>query len=230
MRLRICFAMLFVCISSCEGLTRVAKTYVGKLSVGLDFGTSGVRRCIINQKDLSIVEECHIDWCEIPQNLPSSCSRAVLSQGMGADESSWTYALLSLLYKIPASLKPRVDKICVSGTSASCLIYDHKRGIVSRKPRMYNYNILAENPAPAAASESECLISELGTAGSEECEVNRMRDQGWRHRNVQAQGRAHEAAVAAMCQINAVAPPGSSAAAPSGTLAKLLQWHLYVNM
>ncbi len=30
-----------------------------------------------------------------------------------------------------------------------------------------------------------------------------------------------------MEKINAVAPAGSSAAAPSGTLAKLLQWHLY---
>ncbi len=145
---------------------------VAKLSVGLDFGTSGVRRCIINQETLSIENECNILWSEIPQNLPSSCSRAVLAQGMGADESSWTYALLSLLYKIPQSLKPRIDKICISGTSASCLIYDHSKGIVTRKPRMYSYNILAENPAPD--------------------EQNRK---SWRHRNVQSQDRAHEAAV-----------------------------------
>ena len=56
--------------ATCNGLATPIKTRLSaglgssgaaptkaKLSVGLDFGTSGVRRCIIDQEDLSVVDQ-----------------------------------------------------------------------------------------------------------------------------------------------------------------------------
>ena len=53
---------------------------------------------------------------------------------------SWIDAIGSLLDETPVHLRRNLKSICFSGTSASCLLVD-KRNAVSRKPRMYNYDV-----------------------------------------------------------------------------------------
>jgi sugar (pentulose or hexulose) kinase len=103
-----------------------SSTYLKK-AIGFDFGTSGVR-CIGVDSENNIFHEDSIKWTS------SEFSKLNLDE-------MWKRGLHFLLSKLPAKDSLLIDRICVSGTSASALIYDIKQKHVSRAPRMYNYNV-----------------------------------------------------------------------------------------
>jgi len=96
-------------------------------SLGFDFGTSGVRVIGIG-KDERILHEESIRWSDH------------IFTGKGT-EDSWVHGLYHLLGNVPVDQRRSLERICLSGTSASALVYDIKKKSVSRKTRMYNYNI-----------------------------------------------------------------------------------------
>lgn len=106
----------------------IAATIIRKASLGFDFGTSGVRCCLISSTG-DIHYEDALLWNEVDDSERSPSST-----------KSWNSALHQIMKKIPHD-EP-VERICVSGTSASALIYDVARRQVSRQPRMYDFNIL----------------------------------------------------------------------------------------
>mmetsp|Transcript_14592 Transcript_14592/g.35489 ORF Transcript_14592/g.35489 Transcript_14592/m.35489 type:complete len:547 (-) Transcript_14592:75-1715(-) len=133
--------------------------------IGIDLGTSGAR--------LSIVEE--------PTNDKSSSSSPdgeydeVFSQaitwnsddcGSYDDAEAWVRAVEILLDRAADSVDgglKRVSRICVSGTSASCLVVDRQTLEVTRSPRMYNYDICSNakgSPAATDAAEQATKILE----------------------------------------------------------------------
>mmetsp|Transcript_2507 Transcript_2507/g.4692 ORF Transcript_2507/g.4692 Transcript_2507/m.4692 type:complete len:528 (+) Transcript_2507:306-1889(+) len=61
------------------------------------------------------------------------------------DPTSWVTAVDTLLQRTPISLRSRTLSICVSGTSASCLLVDSQSGLPSRdggrRAKMYNYDV-----------------------------------------------------------------------------------------
>ena len=108
----------------------------------LDFGTSGVRSCLV-----ACVKERGI---AIDMNDRSNFVIKHESQllwrnaGLKADSpSSWLDALLKLLSAIPPDYRSNINRICISGTSSSAVIYDCQTVEVSaeRGTRMYNFNI-----------------------------------------------------------------------------------------
>jgi len=95
--------------------------------LGIDFGTSGCRTCVINDAD-DIVFETHLA-------LPQPISNAnILSQ----DPSIWWDALLSLLTKLSQKFNTAcIHDICINGTSAT-LVHCTLSGEPLSPALMYN--------------------------------------------------------------------------------------------
>jgi D-ribulokinase len=117
-------------------------------AAGVDLGTSGAR--------LSIVE------IEQPDDDPSSRSRsraAVVERFSAAvpwndgrydDPAAWVAAVTTLLGRAAATANvdvAAIQSLCISGTSASCLIVDSTLPMeVIRPPRMYDYAVSGSGP------------------------------------------------------------------------------------
>jgi sugar (pentulose or hexulose) kinase len=101
------------------------------LFYGFDFGTSGARCCLIDGNK-AIRHEYALSWSNLP------------IEAAGASEVSWEQALKALIDSTPSSLRKDVKRICISGTSSTSLLYDAERGKVTRKPRMYDFNVLRD--------------------------------------------------------------------------------------
>lgn len=100
------------------------------LFVGFDFGTSGVRSCVI-RSDSTIVHEQSLLWKDLSANP------------IGNDPVYWTQALNHGMNSIPEDLRRHVARISVSGTSATTLLYDTSSKSITRGPAMYDYSVLA---------------------------------------------------------------------------------------
>ena len=78
------------------------------------------------------------------------------------DASAWLYAVDTLLQRAAGQrpdLLHRLGSICVSGTSASCLIVDSKDGgKVTRSPCMYDYDVLTRPSGSNAQRQDETNI------------------------------------------------------------------------
>lgn len=143
------FLLLFLlCVNFCKSLSSKAQRHsppslqpLSCLALGLDYGTSGVRSCVIDSSTKNIVHECSISW----QALPNG--------GNVASSESWAVALQTLTREIPLELRKKLQRICISGTSSSALIYDSTNEVVSRAPRLYNYSVVAESSAGQEAME-----------------------------------------------------------------------------
>lgn len=101
--------------------------------LGFDLGTSGARISVI-----------------APSYDPSTAFVEVHSDALPYknsydDPQSWRDAVHELLLKTPQSIRGKIQAMCVSGTSASCLIVDTVSGEVSRQPKMYDYDILLKD-------------------------------------------------------------------------------------
>lgn len=102
--------------------------------VGFDLGTSGARISVI-ESQASAAE----DYKEVH-------SEAIRWDDKGTydDADAWMNAILRLFQGAANSLGglESVVSVCVSGTSASCLVINRDTKEVTRKPRMYNYDVI----------------------------------------------------------------------------------------
>ncbi|KAL3771798.1 hypothetical protein ACHAW5_005353 [Stephanodiscus triporus] len=167
----------------------------GDCFVGFDLGTSGAR--------VSIVERRRGGRGGSSSSSSSSSSSGwdyeeVVAESLRWDDTTmryddaeaWNCAVRTLLSRAAsgrAEIMGRVRAVCVSGTSASCLLVDRRTLDVTRGARMYNYDVMSssageDDPSPSAA---------------------------WR----------------AMDLIDRHVPPGQTARAATGSLAKLLLWN-----
>ena len=71
--------------------------------------------------------------------MPSCLTGSIIEMS-----DSWEMAIDKLLERTPSTLRGDVQRICVSGTSSSALIYDINAEKVTRQPRMYDFNVLRE--------------------------------------------------------------------------------------
>lgn len=120
--------LLLVGVPLSSGFSAISQ--VRPLSVGIDIGTSGARSCIIDKESLEILSEEHILWEDMIKGASHSSPKC------------WQTAVFRLLWDIPADLRQNIERLCISGTSASVLMYDKATKQISRPPRMYNYNVI----------------------------------------------------------------------------------------
>uniref|UniRef100_A0A7S1HBX3 Carbohydrate kinase FGGY C-terminal domain-containing protein n=3 Tax=Hemiselmis andersenii TaxID=464988 RepID=A0A7S1HBX3_HEMAN len=108
--------------------------------LGFDFGTSGVRINVVSSTTLEVV---HAD------------SRAYSEQSADV----WSNAMDELLLAIPEKIRSDIDRISVSGTSASVLLATPSGA--SRGPRMYDFSVVG---APKG-EEAMAMIKREAPAG-----------------------------------------------------------------
>jgi len=120
---------------------------VGALSslprfAGFDLGTSGAR--------LSVIEACSSTGSQVREIFSDS----ILWDGAYDDSDAWLSAVRHLLRSAQASVDMlSISAICVSGTSASCLLVDGA-GDMTRSPRMYDYDVVASLPEYGAKAKT----------------------------------------------------------------------------
>lgn len=90
-------------------------------------------------------------------------SDAIRWDGDYDDPAAWTDAVFSLTRKATEHLggdaSRKIKSLCVSGTSASCLIVDGN-GEPTRKPRMYNYDVLSSGDDRESAQKALDLLDQ----------------------------------------------------------------------
>jgi sugar (pentulose or hexulose) kinase len=110
--------------------------------VGFDLGTSGARISVIEASDDSATDAASSSsgYKEVyTQAIPWS------EKGTYDDPEVWIQAIETLLSGAKQGLGNNLQSvvsICVSGTSASCLLMDRSTLQVTRSARMYNYNVV----------------------------------------------------------------------------------------
>ncbi|CAB9497869.1 FGGY family of carbohydrate kinases, C-terminal domain [Seminavis robusta] len=121
--------------------------------IGFDLGTSGCRISVVEKhKDpssdqLPLLKEIYteaVSWSDPSQKDTENAASY-------DDPEAWMNAIETLLAGASKALQKgtsdqplsAVASICVSGTSASCLVVDVKANKVTRKARMYNYDVVA---------------------------------------------------------------------------------------
>lgn len=82
--------------------------------LGFDFGTTGVRMCVINA-DKAVIHESHIGYQAPDEQTPLD----------------WREALLTLLRRLPASIGPQLRGIAIAATSGTVLLCDEQLEPVS---------------------------------------------------------------------------------------------------
>mmetsp|Transcript_15067 Transcript_15067/g.25501 ORF Transcript_15067/g.25501 Transcript_15067/m.25501 type:complete len:212 (+) Transcript_15067:126-761(+) len=119
----------------CQSVSTPDRCYVG-----IDFGTSGARAMVIDDKGKLIAET---------------------RQTYGDDKSasarapSWKRALFGLLEDIPSELRSTVASIAIDGTSSTCMLMDDETGELLTTPLMYN----------EACPEAAALVGLFAPAG-----------------------------------------------------------------
>ncbi len=111
-----------------------------KYFIGFDLGTSGGRISIISRSSTNTINK----------QQHSTTFQEVYNDSIQYtkydDPQSWNTAIQTLLEKTPSELLQNTKAICVSGTSASCLLVDSLNGgKVTRRPKMYDYDITNQN-------------------------------------------------------------------------------------
>jgi sugar (pentulose or hexulose) kinase len=108
----------------------LAEALAGPCFVGFDLGTSGARISIVEQNGLNEVFSDSIRWEAYD------------------DADAWENVVYTLLRQAKDAMGgslEAVQSICVSGTSASCLMVDGN-GDMTRTPRMYDFDVVAQEP------------------------------------------------------------------------------------
>ena len=127
-----------------------------KFFAGFDLGTSGCRVSIIESVPSSAdgfreVYSDSVTWKECGSD----------NDGSYDDPESWWIAIQKLLKGCSTSspsILASVASICVSGTSASCLIADRTTLEVTRSPRMYNYDIVTSDKDDTSGKQAIKLL------------------------------------------------------------------------
>eukprot|EP00979_Chaetoceros_neogracilis_P005975 scaffold1174_cov281-Chaetoceros_neogracile.AAC.6 len=155
-------------------------------TIWVAFRTSGARISVI-EKSKTAYNELHSD--------------SVLYSSYD-DPSSWNEAIHALLKNTPRSLLSATQSICVSGTSASCLLVDSVTGEPTRgtRAKMYNYDI------------SQTIVNQ---------ESNHQVDP-----NINSNSStSHDVSMQAQQWIDMYAPKNHAARANTSALSKLLHYH-----
>jgi len=115
------------------------------LAVGLDFGTSGARACLVDQGS-----RCILETNEVPFS----------SRDEASNPQIWSEALDDLIGGFSRNARGRVARLAVGGTSASCLLVDSASGKPTRDGvRMYDWSV-ADYGGSALADQVSTLIQE----------------------------------------------------------------------
>jgi len=127
--------------------------------IGFDLGTSGARISII-EKASSNDDTTTGGYNEVHSDATSYSEYD--------NPKSWTDAIHTLLTNTPQPLRSKTKSICVSGTSASCLLVNPIGGKVAanRNTKMYDYDIThsREGINPAASVEAATWIDKYAPA------------------------------------------------------------------
>jgi len=102
--------------------------------MGFDFGTSGAR--------LSVIERT---GAESGGGRYEEVFASAVKYGRYDDAAGWIDAAVTLLGDAEAGGATGADvrRICVSGTSASCMLVDNVDGSVTRPPCMYDFDVVS---------------------------------------------------------------------------------------
>jgi D-ribulokinase len=108
-----------------------------RLFVGIDLGTSGARISVVDDA-VREVYASSIPWTKYD------------------DPAVWWRTVTDLLQRASnvTNLKEHCASICISGTSASCLLVDARSLKVLRKPCMYNYHVIQSSGSPASGVQA----------------------------------------------------------------------------
>jgi sugar (pentulose or hexulose) kinase len=145
------------------------------LFVGFDLGTSGARISIIESSSSSSssdggFREIYTDsvtWKDcVSKNSNNNGDGDGEAEGRYDNPDSWWTAIETLLEGC-CNHKSNIASICVSGTSASCLIVDRTTLEVTRNPRMYDYDIITSDNDNDKNSDNDNDNGHIGLRTSE---------------------------------------------------------------
>ncbi|KAL3796025.1 hypothetical protein HJC23_013082 [Cyclotella cryptica] len=166
--------------------------------IGFDLGTSGAR--------ISIVEKRHVEqdsnknsWEYVEVFAAALSWDDILHYDDAYDWRSAVDALLMRAAEDVPDIMARVKAVCVSGTSATCLLLERGTLDVSRVARMYNFDVLGNSDS-----------------GKEE---------GTKKKGKSGKGELENPAERVMKLIEDYVPEKHTARATTGSLAKLLLWN-----
>lgn len=128
-----------------------------KYFIGFDLGTSGGRISIIESKSSTPREEEQ----STTQYYYNEVYNNSILYAKYDNPQSWINAIQTLLENTPPSILQQTKAICVSGTSASCLLVDHLNGKVTRQPKMYDYDITNHNDDDGIDPTAHIQVQEM---------------------------------------------------------------------
>lgn len=118
--------------------------------LGLDFGTTGARACVLDAEEQVVFETC-TGYAASPQQ----------------DAADWRAALFDLLAQIPPALRVALESIAMDGTSGTVLLADGDLAPVG-PALLYNAVLppanLYEKPLPASLGKGLWLLEQPGAA------------------------------------------------------------------
>ena len=117
----------------------------GECFIGFDLGTSGARMSIVEKTSAGRFDEVVTEALAWDSDLVFD------------NANDWRKAIDILLMRAKGmDVMDRVKAICVSGTSATCLLVKRNSLEVSRKARMYNFDVKGGSP-PAVDNVMELI-------------------------------------------------------------------------
>lgn len=124
----------------------------GDCFIGFDLGTSGARMSIAEKRFASNNGGAN-QWKYVELVTEALAWNDKLQYDNAGD---WRVAINILLSRVRGdAVMTRIKAICVSGTSASCLLLNRYSLDVARSARMYNYDILSSSPDSAVAAAED---------------------------------------------------------------------------
>ncbi|EKX34714.1 hypothetical protein GUITHDRAFT_147031 [Guillardia theta CCMP2712] len=109
--------------------------------LGFDFGTSGARINVVEEENLEVVYEAS---CSYSDQTPQVWVDALESLTTNVpEEVGWRTTVRAYLTFL--QIRKSIKRISVSGTSASVMIYNTRKGLVTRGPRMYDFSASADS-------------------------------------------------------------------------------------
>ena len=116
--------------------------------LGIDFGTSGARACVI-APGAQIEDMARVDFGTLPEHEAAA---------------TWREALLSLIAQIPVGMRKRLAALAVDGTSATVLACDEALN-PTYPPLMYNDARATEEAAAIRRAAGEAHPAGAATSG-----------------------------------------------------------------
>ena len=116
--------------------------------LGLDFGTSGARACVIAPNG-EIEDMARVDYGTLPDHEAAA---------------TWREALMELIAQVPVSLRKRLGALAVDGTSATVLACDEALS-PTFPPLMYNDSRAIEEAAAIARAAGAEHPAAMATSG-----------------------------------------------------------------